>query len=137
MTALARSLPRERKHMHWRLNKTALVTLTLCSITNLWAQTPTVGCTDDNWTTLTAANPPSARRSHTAVWTGNEMIVWGGYFAGTVANGRRYNPATNNWVATSTTNEPAARYLHTGIWTGTEMIVWGGLDSGASNFNTG
>ena len=37
---------------------------------------------------------PSARSYHTAVWTGSEMIVWGGT-AGTNANfntGGRYNP---------------------------------------------
>jgi hypothetical protein len=30
------------------------------------------------WTTLSAAGAPSARYAHTAVWTGTEMIVWGG-----------------------------------------------------------
>ena len=32
----------------------------------------------DNWGATTTANAPSARDSHTAVWTGSEMIVWGG-----------------------------------------------------------
>jgi hypothetical protein len=37
----------------------------------------------DTWTTTTTANAPQARDSHTAVWTGNEMIIWGGgYFVG-------------------------------------------------------
>ena len=35
-------------------------------------------CTDDSWTATSTANVPSARYSHTAVWTGSEMIVWGG-----------------------------------------------------------
>ena len=35
------------------------------------------GCTDDTWAT-TATNVPTSRSSHTAVWTGSEMIVWGG-----------------------------------------------------------
>ena len=34
-------------------------------------------CTD-NWTATTTANAPAARIFHTAVWTGSEMIVWGG-----------------------------------------------------------
>ena len=35
-------------------------------------------CTDDTWTATTTANAPAARQRHTAVWTGSEMIVWGG-----------------------------------------------------------
>ena len=34
------------------------------------------GCTDDTWTAT--SGPPDARGGHTAVWTGSEMIVWGG-----------------------------------------------------------
>ena len=36
-------------------------------------------CTDDTWTATTTTNAPSNRPAHTAVWTGTEMIVWGGY----------------------------------------------------------
>ena len=36
------------------------------------------GCTDDTWTRTSTANAPSGRAGHTAVWTGSEMIVWGG-----------------------------------------------------------
>jgi hypothetical protein len=38
----------------------------------------TAGCTDDTWTITSITNAPSARFLHTAVWTGSEMIVWGG-----------------------------------------------------------
>ena len=31
----------------------------------------------DIWTPTTTAHAPSGRNSHTAVWTGTEMIVWG------------------------------------------------------------
>jgi hypothetical protein len=31
----------------------------------------------DGSTTTNTSNAPSARYGHTAVWTGNEMIVWG------------------------------------------------------------
>ena len=30
------------------------------------------------WTATSTTNAPSARVQHTAVWTGSEMIVWGG-----------------------------------------------------------
>src|SRR5947208_628851 len=33
----------------------------------------------DNWTATTTTNAPTGRTEHTAVWTGSEMIVWGGF----------------------------------------------------------
>ena len=33
----------------------------------------------NTWTALPTTGAPAARYSHTAVWTGSEMIVWGGY----------------------------------------------------------
>src|SRR5262249_58085706 len=84
----------------------------------------------DSWTATSTINAPEARQYPNAVWTGSEMIVWGGYGnSGNLDTGGRYNPATDSWIATSTTNAPEARYLHTTVWTGSEMIVWGGSDS--------
>jgi len=95
-------------------------------------------CTGDTWTPTSTTNAPDARYFHTAVWSGSEMIVWGGYdnFATYFNTGGRYNPSTDSWTATSTTNAPDARALHTAVWTGSEMIVWGGA-AGATIFNTG
>jgi hypothetical protein len=36
------------------------------------------GCTDNTWTATTITDAPAHRELHTAVWTGIEMIVWGG-----------------------------------------------------------
>ena len=33
----------------------------------------------DSWTATSTTNAPTARYVHTAVWTGSEMIVWGGF----------------------------------------------------------
>ena len=73
-------------------------------------------------------NAPEAREIHTAVWTGSEMIVWGGYgnISGLLNTGGRYDPATDSWTATSTTMRLTPDTVHTAVWTGTEMIVWGG-----------
>jgi len=86
--------------------------------TDAWAATPTgTGC-------------PSARRYHSAVWTGTEMIIWGGYDGGSLNTGGRYDPAADAWAATSTdSNCPSNRDRHGAVWTGTEMIVWGGTSS--------
>ena len=34
----------------------------------------------DSWTATSTTNAPAARAHHTAVWTGSEMIVWGGFW---------------------------------------------------------
>ena len=83
-------------------------------------------CTPDSWHTMSFA--PAVRSQHTAVWTGSEMIVWGGRNAsGALNTGSRYAPSTDSWVPTSMgPNVPDPRYGHTAVWTGTEMIVWGG-----------
>jgi len=85
----------------------------------------------DTWApTSTGASVPEGRQNHTAVWTGTEMIVWGGYDflgVGDLNSGGRYNPSTDTWTPTSTgTNVPTARHSHSAVWTGTEMIIWGG-----------
>src|SRR5205823_5833600 len=86
------------------------------------------GCTDDMWTPTSINLAPTARQSHTAVWTGSEMIIWGGTDPSSDFNtGGRYNPSTDSWTPTSTVNAPAARAFHTAVWTGSEMIVWGGV----------
>jgi N-acetylneuraminic acid mutarotase len=79
------------------------------------------------WDERAGGSPPTARYRHTAVWTGSEMIVWGGDGnSGYLNDGGRFDPASNNWLPLSTVGAPAARVLHTMLWTGSEMIVWGG-----------
>ena len=64
----------------------------------------------DSWTPTSTTNAPDPRNAHTAVWTGSEMIVWGGFACVHLFNtGGRYNPSTNSWTATNTTNAPTAR----------------------------
>ena len=79
--------------------------------------------TSNTWTDTSAINAPSKRSSHTAVWTGIEMVVWGGQNNNT---GGRYNPTTNTWLQTNSIDAPQGRGSHTAIWTGSEMILWGG-----------
>ncbi|MES2706765.1 MAG: galactose oxidase [Verrucomicrobiota bacterium] len=81
----------------------------------------------NTWTPVSTANAPSPRYRGSAVWTGSEMIVWGGANgAGVLGDGAAYNPATDTWRAVSAAGAPAARYLQTAVWSGTEMLVWGG-----------
>ncbi len=96
----------------------------------------------DSWTpTATRINLPSGREGHTAVWTGSQMIIWGGAYHGVgppvyFNTGGRYDPSTNSWTATSTPSAPSGREFHTAVWTDNEMIIWGG-ESFGSYLNTG
>jgi len=71
------------------------------------------------------AAPIPGRADHLAVWTGSEMIVWGGGAGGpTNTDGAAYDPAANRWrrIADAPT---AFLFYPRAVWTGTEMIVWG------------
>src|ERR1051326_3827286 len=96
------------------------------------------GTCNDAWGATSTINAPSARELHTAVWTGSEMIVWGGTnFSNYLNTGGRYNPAPDSWTATSTTNAPSGRSGHAAVWTGNEMIVWGGGSNTGGRYHPG
>lgn len=84
------------------------------------------------------ATPPTplvARVDHTAVWTGTEMIVFGGAIDTEVSpaatdTGAAYNPTTNMWRVIA--KAPSKRKAHAAVWSGTKMIVWGGSDGVAA-----
>lgn len=92
------------------------------------------GPSTDTWAPISTVGAPSGCSGHTAVWTGTEMIVWGGddITLGPSMAGGRYDPSTNTWALLPTIGAASARSDHTAVWTGTEMIVWGGL--GAQGF---
>ena len=90
----------------------------------------------DRWLPLPEAEL-TARDDPRAVWTGSEMIVWGGRDdAGHTRDGARYSPAKNRWVPVTLKGAPKAREDHSAVWTGREMIVWGGWngDDDARNY---
>jgi N-acetylneuraminic acid mutarotase len=86
------------------------------------------------WKPMTGDGAPAARRYHAAVWTGTEMVIWGGDRSATrddgFGDGAAYNPTRDRWRALDSKGAPAARWAHTAVWTGTQMIVWGGLGCG-------
>lgn len=102
-----------------------------------------------SWTAITVTNVPDARALHSAVWTGSQMIVWGGKNGSEVLkNGGIYNPTTNKWetssqkynlISGSHINNPIARSKHLAFWTGSgteswsnKMIIWGGENGGST-----
>jgi N-acetylneuraminic acid mutarotase len=87
-------------------------------ITNTWAPTSSV-------------DAPTARESHGAISTGNQMIVWGGSGNGPAPwlnTGGRYDPVNDTWTPTSTTNAPSGRAGPSVAWADGEMVVWGGCN---------
>jgi N-acetylneuraminic acid mutarotase len=100
---------------------------------------------NDAWTQRGLGSPQKPRSGHAAVWTGSEMIVWGGQtnsqaFGNSVFldDGARYNPLADTWTAISRTSAPSARANHVGVWTGTELLVWGGsIGNSFPKFNDG
>jgi hypothetical protein len=82
--------------------------------------------TTNKWRSTTTFGAPVGRVANSVVWTGGEMIVWGGDTGGVSSKGGRYNPVLDHWSEITTTNEPSSRYWHTAVWTGSQMIVWGG-----------
>ena len=93
----------------------------------------------DSWQPTATTQAPVARYDHTAVWSGDEMIIWGGRGPDYEDTGGRYDPLSNSWTATSLVNAPDGRRRHTAVWTGSEMIVWGGssVDGGSIYYNDG
>lgn len=100
----------------------------------------------NTWTDLPLMNSP--RAGHSAVWTGTQMLLWGGYLfkdseygitEGAIDTTLGFTPASSTWTnlaIPSGTGEPSEREYATAVWTGQEAIVWGG-QSGSLNLRTG
>lgn len=83
---------------------------------------PTTGM----WRTIATA-PIEGRSYPAAIWTGTEMIVWGGSSNGqTLAGGAAYDPAADTWRTLPAAPIDSAM-KSTALWTGDEVIVLGGM----------
>jgi len=81
---------------------------------------------DDTWTPFAL----SGRASHSAIWNGSVMIIWGGSNErGLLDSGGRYDPVTDSWTPTSLAGAPSARSDQIAAWTGSSMLIWGGADA--------
>jgi N-acetylneuraminic acid mutarotase len=88
--------------------------------------------TTDTWRPMNTAGAPAPRSQMAAVWTGEELIVWGGWADGgdCLATGASYNPRTDTWTPLPLENAPEARMEPAFVWTGRELVIWGGLLQG-------
>jgi hypothetical protein len=94
--------------------------------TNRWRHLPAMG--------------DAGRIGHTAVWTGRQLLVWGGQTRRadawvTPPHGVAYDPATNRWSGLPK-SVLRGRSGHVAVWTGTQMLIWGGSASNPSGPDT-
>jgi hypothetical protein len=84
----------------------------------------------DRWRPI-APSPLAPRSGQQAVWTGSELLVWGGDVHQTAKGvyAAAYDPAADRW-RTVPTGPLAPRSNHTMVWTGRKLLVWGGVASG-------
>lgn len=94
----------------------------------------------NTWQVTSTVGAPVGTYWASGVWTGSELIVFGGRTCGFVTgcevdSGGRYNPQTNKWATLPSNGAPSARHDHSGVWMGDRMLLWGGggaaLNSGA------
>lgn len=79
------------------------------------------------------AAPIAGRVGHAAVWTGDEMLIWGGMVGGdpaigVAADGAAYDPVARSWRMLPPA-PLAPRSDAAAVWTGDAMVVWGGSDA--------
>ncbi len=72
----------------------------------------------------------TSRSGFAAVWTGRQVLVWGGYTGSFTTpvippHGVAYDPAADRWSALPM-SPLHGRNGPTAVWTGHQMIVWGG-----------
>jgi hypothetical protein len=73
--------------------------------------------------------PVDGRTFASVVWTGREVIVWGGEAGSELArtaDGAAYDPRKGTWRPLAA-SPISPRSEHIAVWTSKEMIVWGGI----------
>lgn len=84
------------------------------------------------WALLPKA-PIGPRGEHTAIWTGREMVVWGGvrdYEVDPLTDGAAYDPQAGTWRMLAPA-PLAPRFGARAFWTGKEMLIFGGMVDGS------
>jgi hypothetical protein len=83
----------------------------------------------DTWRPL-APSTLQARRGNVVVWSGRELLIWGGG-GGTGAflfgTGAGYDPEADAWRDLPPS---PGRFIPEAEWSGRELVVWGGIVPG-------
>lgn len=93
------------------------------------------GAERDTWRVI-AASPLAAGYGYDAVWTGEEMVVWGGGYTDPesldfayLRDGAAYDPDADTWRRIPKAPIPGG-FGYSLTWTGNEMVVWGDPERG-------
>lgn len=79
-----------------------------------------------SWQPLPQA-PIAGRVYEGVVWTGTELIVWGGIRNGkALADGAAYDPAAGSWRAIAPLPSGVQGYAAGAVWTGETAVFWAG-----------
>lgn len=97
---------------------------------------------NNSWSSIASSGAPAARDQHSAVWTGTEMIIWGGMANNPYPNyqpvvgGGIYDPSTNSWSGTTIAGSSGNGFgynVSVSLWTGLKMLVVGSLYDPSNN----
>lgn len=95
------------------------------------------------WTQMTTVNAPVGRHYHIAYWTGDAMLVWGGFAGSTRAGtGACYDPVADQWTSIVTPTVINGRTGFVSVWTGDSgssattdsMIIVGGEEDSPNKY---
>jgi hypothetical protein len=125
--------PRDRRPL---LVAAAVLLVATGAATAVWAlrstgdgPTPAVDTVEETgepagWQTLDPG-PLDPREASALVWTGDELVVWGGAREQSTdgfSDGAAYDPETASWRTLSPSPLPGSPAI--GVWTGEEVLVW-------------
>jgi len=82
----------------------------------------------DRWRALPASGL-TPRQDAVTVWTGTELVVWGGLnqdLGTAFGDGARLDPVTGTWRRLPTAPVPA-RGMAAATWSGQQVLLWGGV----------
>ena len=80
------------------------------------------------WTYLEAAGAPPARFDASAVWAGDELVVFGGSGSqGPLSSGAAWSLSTRKWRTLPSQSSTGARSGALVAWTGSHLLTFGGL----------
>ena len=92
--------------------------------------------TSDEWSEVLTEGKPTVRSNAFAVWTGSNILIWGGLNKDGVGliDGAAYDPTADQWTPLSDVAPPTARgreQFRSGwtTWTNEEMFIVGGSDN--------
>jgi N-acetylneuraminic acid mutarotase len=92
---------------------------------------------NNRWRTLPASGL-APRFGAVVVWTGHELVVWGGSGPASTPydDGARLDPATGTWRPLPAAPVPA-RANATASWSGREVLLWGGRSAPGTDVGQG